>query len=387
MDKSRKILAITGIRSDYDIMSEVFKQIRTRKNLELHVVATGAHLSPTFGYTVDEIVRDGNNVVEKIESLISGDKEESRLKSLSIQLVGLIQTVIREKPDILLVLGDREESINTAICGAYLNIPVAHIGGGDRVVGNVDDQIRHAVTKLSHIHFVTNEESEKRVLKLGEQSFRIFNVGNPGLDRFVNVPSMPLEEISQIVNLQLSQGEFVVCIQHVISTEVEQAAFQMKTTLEALAELRVPVLISYPNSDAGGYELIREIEKYKQNSLFRTFKNIPREIFVNLLRNAGALIGNSSCGIMEAPLIKLPVINVGNRQSGRLHANNVQFVAHDPEQISFALNKALFDQDYKKFLEASCTNPYGEGNSSKKIADILGMVELNDQLIVKDITF
>lgn len=387
MARAKKILAVTGIRSDYDIMSEVFRAIRHHPKLDLFVIATGAHLSPTYGYTVNDIVEDGNTVVEQIESLISGDREESRLKGLSIQLIGLIQTVVREKPDILLVLGDREEAINVAICGAYLNIPVAHIGGGDRVVGNVDDQIRHAVTKLSHLHFVTSQESYERVQRLGEQDFRIHNVGNPGLDRFVNVPVIPLEDISKTVNLPLQKGNFIVCIQHVISTEVEQAAHQMSTTLTEVNKVGLPVLISYPNSDAGGFEIIQEIEKFSSNNLFKTFKNIPREIFVNLLRNAGVLIGNSSCGIMEAPLLKLPVINVGNRQGGRLHANNVQFVPHDPEQISHALHKALFNENYKSELQRFCTNPYGDGRSSVKIADILSEISIDENLIVKDISY
>lgn len=387
MGSERKILAVTGIRSDYDIMSEVFREIRRTKGLALEVVATGAHLSPAFGYTVNDIIADGNNVVDKIESLISGDKEESRLKSLSVQLIGLMQSILKSQPDILLVLGDREEAINTAICGSYLNIPIAHIGGGDRVIGNVDDQVRHAVTKLSHVHFVTNNESEKRVLALGEQNFRVKNFGNPGLDRFVNTPVMNMSEVSDEVGLELKEKAYIMLIQHVISTEVSQAFFQMSTTLAALAEINMPVLISYPNSDAGGYKIIQAIEEYKDNKKFKTFKNIPRHLFINLLRNAGVLVGNSSCGIMEAPLIKLPVVNVGNRQFARLHANNVQFVEHDKLKIQRAVKTALFDDSYKHFLRTSCENPYGNGQTSKKIAQFLLDIKIDNKLLIKDITY
>ena len=161
-------------------MSSVFNAIKNHPLLELKLLVTGAHLSDSYGLTVNEIKEDGFFIADEIESLINGDNSSSRIKGLAIQLQGLIQSVTREKPDFLLVLGDREESISTALIGAYMNIPVAHIAGGDRVIGNVDDQVRHAVTKLAHIHFTTNLESYKRVINLGEQSFRVYNVGNPG---------------------------------------------------------------------------------------------------------------------------------------------------------------------------------------------------------------
>lgn len=177
----RLILGVTGIRSEYDIMSSVFRSIADHSTLQLQLVVTGAHLSDAYGHTVDDIAADGFIIAEEVQSLLNGDQDSFRIKGLAIQLQGLVQAVARIRPDILLVLGDREESMTTALVGAYMNIPVAHIAGGDRVIGNVDDQIRHAVTKLVHIHLVTNGESEERILRLGEQKFRVFNVGNPGL--------------------------------------------------------------------------------------------------------------------------------------------------------------------------------------------------------------
>ena len=162
--KKRLVLAVTGIRSEYDIMSSVFQSIKNHPKLNLNVVVTGAHLSENFGYTVDEIEKDGYEIVDRIESLLSGNKESLRIKGLGIQIQGLVQTVMRIKPDFLLVLGDREESISTALISTYMNIPLVHIAGGDRVVGNVDDQVRHAVTKLAHIHLTTNIESKNRII-------------------------------------------------------------------------------------------------------------------------------------------------------------------------------------------------------------------------------
>ena len=335
---------------------------------------------------MQEIRRDGFFITEEIESLINGDQASARIKGLAIQLQGLVQTVVRTKPDFLLVLGDREESMSTALIGAYMNVPVAHIAGGDRVIGNVDDQVRHGVTKLSHIHFVTNQESFDRIIRLGEQPFRVFNTGSPGLDRLLDVPELTATELSERLNFEIKDGEpFILLIQHIISTEIEEAYAQMKITLEAVKELEITTVLSYPNSDAGSQQMIRAIQEEDLPFLYSA-KNIPRLEFVNLMRRAGCMLGNSSAGILEAPLLKLPVVNVGNRQKGRLHADNVQFVSHDKSEIKAAVQRALFDQDYLD-LVAKCSNPYGDGTASDQIADILGSIPIDSNLLIKDITY
>ena len=381
------ILGVTGIRSEYDIMSSVFRAVNKHPDLDLQLVVTGAHLSEAYGHTIDEIHKDGFTVVEEIESLLNGDEASCRLKGLAIQLQGLVQTVARVKPDILMVLGDREEAMTTALVGAYMNIPVAHLCGGDRVIGNVDDQVRHAVTKLVHLHFVTNSESAERIIRLGEQPFRVFDVGNPGLDRLLEVPVIDIAELSTCLGFSIVEGEpFILLIQHVISTESNQAYEQMKESLEAIRELGIKTIISYPNSDAGGQQMIRAIHEYDSLPFIYAAKNIPRLEFVNLMRRASCLLGNSSAGILEAPLLKLPVINVGNRQRGRLHAENVQFVPHDKDQICAAIQLAVYDQSYRNSV-ASCSNPYGDGKSSARVADILAKVSIDDTLLIKDITY
>ena len=383
----KKILAVTGIRSEYDIMSSVFRAIVGHPDLDLQLVVTGAHLSEAYGNTIDEIRADGFVVVDEIESLLNGDQASFRVKGLAIQLQGLVQTVARIKPDILLVLGDREEAMTTALVGAYMNIPVAHICGGDRVIGNVDDQVRHAVTKLAHLHFVTNPESKERILRLGEQPFRVFDVGNPGLDRLLEVPVIDASELTRRLGFAIVDGEpLVMLIQHVLSTEIDQAYEQMKVSLEAVRELGIKTVLSYPNSDAGGQQMIRAIREYETLPFLYTAKNIPRLDFVNLMRRASCLLGNSSAGILEAPLLKLPVINVGNRQRGRLHAENVQFVPHDKDRIVEAVRQATFDLEYRKTV-AVCSNPYGDGQSSARIAELLASTPLDDKLLIKDITY
>ncbi len=387
MKKKKLILGVTGIRSEYDIMSSVFRAVNKHPDLDLQLVVTGAHLSEAYGHTIDEIHKDGFIVVEEIKSLLNGDEASCRLKGLAIQLQGLVQTIARVKPDILMVLGDREEAMTTALVGAYMNIPVAHLCGGDRVIGNVDDQVRHAVTKLAHLHFVTNSESAERIIRLGEQPFRVFDVGNPGLDRLLEVPVIDIAELSARLGFSIVEGEpFILLIQHVISTEINQAYEQMKESLEAIRELGIKTIISYPNSDPGGQQMIRAIQEYDSLPFIYAAKNIPRLEFVNLMRRASCLLGNSSAGILEAPLLKLPVINVGNRQCGRLHAENVQFIPHDKDQICAAIQLAVYDQSYRNAV-ASCSNPYGDGKSSTRIAEILAKVSIDDNLLIKDITY
>lgn len=387
MKGKRNILSVTGIRSEYDIMSSVYRSIHEHPKLDLSIVVTGAHLTNFYGYTVDEIRADGFFIADEVESLINGDRDSSRVKGLAIQLQGLVQTVTRLRPDFLLILGDREESITTALVGAYMNIPVAHVGGGDRVIGNVDDQVRHAVTKLAHIHFVTNQESYERVLKLGEEKFRVFITGNPGLDRILNTPHLSDDELSERMGFELSAGEpLILLIQHAISSEIDDSYFQMKQTLEAVKALGTKIVLSYPNSDAGGQRMINAIREYEGLEFLHIVKNIPRLEYINIMRRARCMLGNSSAGILEAPLLKLPVVNVGNRQKGRLHAENVQFVPHDSDAIRVALQKALFDESYRTDVQR-CSNPYGDGHSAGRIADILADIDINEKFLIKDITY
>jgi GDP/UDP-N,N'-diacetylbacillosamine 2-epimerase (hydrolysing) len=387
MRKKRLVLGVTGIRSEYDIMSSVFKAIAASPALDLQLLVTGAHLSDTFGHTIDEILADGFVIADRVDSLLNSDKDFARVKGMGVQLQGMVQSISRIKPDILLVLGDREEAMTTALCGAYMNIPVAHVSGGDRVVGNVDDQIRHAVTKLAHIHFVTNAESFERVLRLGEQPFRVFDVGNPGLDRLLEVPELDDASLSERIGFQIEDNKpLLFVIQHALSSEIDMAYDHMRITMESVAELGLPTVLSYPNSDAGGQQMIKAIREYEHLPHLFSAKNIPRLEFVNLMRRASCLLGTSSAGILEAPLLKLPVVNVGNRQTGRLNAGNVTFVAHERMAIIAAVERAIYDESYVQSVKL-CINPYGVGKSSKKIAQTLERIELNNNLLIKDIMF
>lgn len=383
----KKILAVTGIRSEYFILQPVFEELLKRKDVELKVIVTGTHLSPIYGSTYKLIEKDGYNII-KLESLISSDSLSGRCKSTGIQIMGLTDIVNRENPDWLMVLGDREESISTAVVGTYMNIPVAHICGGDRVVGNIDDSVRHAVTKLAHLHFPTTKENGDRILRMGEESWRVHVVGNPALDSIRKQPDLSYEYINDKLHTNLSSNKpFILLIKHPLSSEVSKAGEQMRVTLQAVSELGYDTLITYPNSDAGGFEMIKVIKEFeKKFNFIKAFQTLPRDIFVNLQRKAALLLGNSSCGLLEAPFLGLPVINIGNRQKQRQHSENMIFIKHNNDEIKNAINKCIFD---RKFINKckECSNPYGDGYSGERIAKIIAETEINYKLINKQIVY
>ena len=355
--------------------------------LEAGVIATGAHLAPGFGETVRQIEQDGFRIVERIESLLDSDRAFGRARSAAIQLLGLTQTLEREDPDFLVVCGDREEAMTGALAGAYGNVPVAQIAAGDIAVGNVDDSVRHAVTKLAHVHLSLSAASAARVERLGEEPWRIHDVGNPALDRFTGPPALDRDELSQVLGCDLSQGPILLVIQHVISSEIEDGAGQLRTTLEAAKELGFTTLVGSPNSDAGTRAMRDVIREFADASpAIHAYETLPREVFASLLRSVDVLLGNSSAGLLEAPFLGLPVVNVGNRQREREHAENVLFVEHDRDAIVHAVERCLFDEAHRATV-AKTSNPYGDGHSGERIASILASAPPRERLLDKRWTY
>jgi GDP/UDP-N,N'-diacetylbacillosamine 2-epimerase (hydrolysing) len=388
MSTKRTILFTTGIRSDYDILYSVMRAVDQHPNTETNLVITGAHLAELYGHTVEQVERDGFRVVARIESLLNSDTAAGRVKSAAIQLISLVDVFAQVRPDIAVAMADREEALTVAMAGAYMGIPVAHIGGGDHADdSNVDNAVRHAVTKLAHLHLVTTPLSAERVIHMGEEPWRVHVVGASGLDRLLTTEGIPPDALSEALDFDVTQRPLAVVIQHSISTEIAEAGLQMRTTLEAIARLGIRTLISYPNSDAGSHQIVRVIEEFAARYPFmRAYRNLSRPIFVNLLRRADVLVGNSSCGIIEAPLLKLPAVNVGRRQVGREHAENVLFVPHDIDQIQAVIRKALQDPEFKARVQ-TCQNPYGDGHAGERIAGILAEIPLNERLVSKRNTF
>lgn len=388
MKLKRKILAVTGARSEYDILFPVLEKLNDDPDFDLQIIVTGAHLSENYGKTVTNIENDGFIIADRIYNLINTDEKIGRVISLGNQIPAFAQTFERVKPDIILIVGDREEAISVSLTGAYMDIPVAHIAGGDIVKdGNIDNSVRYATSKFSHIHLTVLPQHKETLLKLGEDAWRIFTVGSPALDRFMKTPSLTKKQISQNIGFDLTDGKYLMLIQHPIITDIENEEKNIHETLDAIVASGYKCLINYPNSDAGNYVIIEAYQQYvKLHKQLFLFKNLDRLNYINIMRNASCLIGNSSSGITEAPSLGLPVVNIGSRQRGRIHAENVIFVDNDKEQISAAISKSLTDNSYINSVKL-IKNPYGDGNSASKIIEVLRTIELNDKLIYKNITY
>jgi GDP/UDP-N,N'-diacetylbacillosamine 2-epimerase (hydrolysing) len=298
----------------------------------------------------------------------------------------MAQTWGKLKPDLVLVLGDRAEPLAATIAGAYMNIPVAHIHGGDACIGgNIDDSTRYAITKLAHIHFPATTKSAERILKMGEDGWRVYMVGSPALDAILNETLLSRGVLTERFKLDLSQP-LILLIQHPVTTQVDEAPKQIRETLEAMREGGYPAILIYPNSDAGGRRMIKVIREYERYPFIKAFKSLPHREYLSLMKVASVIVGNSSSGIIDAPSFRLPAVNIGIRQEGRERGNNVIDVGHNKQEIIEAIKKALMD---KEFLDGvkRCETPYGDGKASQRIAEILSNLEITPRVLQKKITY
>jgi len=378
----RKILAVSGTRADYGLMRPVFAAIR-KQGLDLEIAATGMHLMEEYGSTVNEILADGIPV-RRVEATSQGDDRPSMARFLGAFIDGFTRVAEDVRPDILLLLGDRAEMLGGAAVGAYLAIPVAHVHGGDRS-STVDDPVRHAITKLSHIHFAATQASADRILRLGEDPSRVFVVGAPSLDVLVNEPSEGREALFRRYGLR-PEEPLILVLQHPVTVEVEDAAGQMRETLRAVEEMQLPALVLYPNADAGGRAMIRAIREFEHLPILRVLPHLPHHDYLAFLRHAAVLVGNSSSGIIEAPALLLPVVNIGTRQKGRERAANVLDVGYERSEIAEAIQKAVSDPGFREQVK-TCHNPYGDGHAGERIARVLHDTPLSRTFVQKEITY
>lgn len=376
----RKIISITGTRSDYGLMYPVFEKISQNKELELHLIITGMHLLPEFKSSLQKVYSDHVCKLYKTNMLFGEDSETSMAQSLGVALMNLAGLFDEIKPDIVLLQGDRGEMLAGAIAAAHMNIPIIHMSGGD-YSGTIDDSIRNAISKFSHLHLTTCLSSTERLLKMGETPNRIFQVGEPGLDTIQKMKYLDSNELAKDLNLDLNKP-VILAAQHPVTTEASEAAFQIKQTLEALKELNFQTVFTYPNSDAGGREMTAVLESYKNNDFIRIIPNLGSQKYLSLLKITSVLVGNSSSGIWEAPSFKTPVVNIGTRQYGRLRANNVIDVDYNKEQIQKAILYVMNDKKYRENLK-NCKNPYGDGKTSEKTVSILHGLIISPELISK----
>lgn len=383
-DKMRKIAVVTGTRAEYGILKPVLKTIKTHPRLDLALVVTGMHLSREFGYTIKEIRKDGFKIDAKVEMLHAEDTGAAMAKSIGQGIEKMTEVLKRIKPDFIVLLGDRAEMLAGAVAASYVGIPIAHLHGGE-VSGSVDDSVRHAITKLAHVHFPATRGSANRIIKMGEDPSRVFIVGAPSLDTILNERLPKQAKLSKKYGLDLSKPILLV-LQHPVVTEADEAANQIKETLNAIVELKHQTIIIYPNADAGGRRMIKVIKKYERYPFIKSFKSVPYSDYLGLMRVASVMVGNSSSGIIETPSFHLPVVNIGSREKGRERSTNVIDVRHSKREIVKAIKKALYDKRFR-FKVKKCRNPYGNGEAGPRIAETLSKIKITPKLTQKRIVY
>lgn len=380
----RKICVVTGTRAEYGLLKSIMHEIQSKQELELKIIVTGMHLLKKFGFTIEEIKKDGFRIDATVDMHIRGDSTSDMALSLGYGIIGMTQALKSIHPDILLVLGDRGEAFAATIAASYLNIVVAHIHGGDQGDGglHIDDKIRHAITKLAHIHFPATSLSAQRLEKMGEEKWRICLTGAPGLDAILARPKKSADIIAKKFNLD-TKKEILLVIQHPSLADTNKSAYnQMQETMEAIKELCMQTVVLYPNADAGGREMIKVIDAYKSLPYIRIYNHLNRDDFLDLMQISQVMIGNSSSGTIEAPLFSLPVVNVGRRESTRETVGNKIFVSYNREEIVKAVHKALHDTAFIKGLR-KYKSPYGDGHASEKIVNFLASVKLDERIFQK----
>ena len=379
----KKILAITGIRSDYDLLSSLFRLLDNDKEIEFKLLIGGAHLSSSYGLSVKQIEKDGFDILLRVESLIDSNSNQSRLKSASIFLQNSIDIVSQYNPDLILYAGDREEVIIGGLLGGYLEIPTIHFFAGDHAKdGHVDNPIRHAASKLSTAQFVTLQQHKQRLLKMGENEERIKVIGSIALDRFVGKAPMNKNEIREFFNVEKEFEDFGLVIYHPLAEEKDQCHKYFEDILKSLKENNINAFVSNPNTDPGNRNIIKIAEKYKDDSNFKFYKNLDRKVFLSIFKNSMILTGNSSAGILEAPSIPIPVVNVGMRQRGRIANDNIIFCESDYDSINRAIKKALSSEFLS--IVKKVKNIYGDGKSAQRAYELIKKMDFRKMLYKKE---
>ncbi len=381
----RSVAVVTGTRAEFGILTPILVEIMRSKDLELHIIATGMHLSEVHGYTLKDIERSGFRVDEVVDMSPCDDSEASMAKALGKGIIGVTEAFERINPDIVLVLGDRSEAFAGAIAGAYTNRVVVHVHGGEVTKGCIDESIRHAVTKLAHVHFPATRDGAERIIKLGERRANVHVVGAPALDVILNVAKSTPEEVAKELGLDLTKP-IILAVQHPVTTQADEAADQMRVTLAALVALHEQTVLLYPNNDAGGIRMIKVIERSNFPPYIRTYPSLPQKQYLGLMATAAVMVGNSSSGIIEAPSFGLPFVNIGMRQEGRLRGDNVIDVPHDRDAIVEAVRKALHDKAFREKVSKR-RNPWGDGKAAKRIVKLLSELEITEELLQKQITY
>ena len=381
--KKMKIAIIAGSRGEWGYYLPVIREIERHPNLDYGIIVSNMHLLDRFGSSIDEIRRDGFKIDAVVHNTLDGYSRLTMAKSLSIFMLQLPEILQGMQADYVLIGGDRGEQLMAAVVGAHLYLPVGHIQAGE-VSGNIDGVTRHAITKFAHMHFAANEDAARRLLKMGEEPFRVRNVGAPQLDDLLSGKITPKKDLYKKLGIPDNGKPLIIIVQHPVTEEFERAGKHMVETLEAVKQFDANVVIIMNNSDAGGSLVTQAIHEFRTPSM-KVFPSMAREDYAGLMASADVLVGNSSSGILEAPSFKLPAVNIGNRQRGRLRGKNVINVGPSRKEIQKAITKTL-SKEFKRSLK-NCVNPYGDGKSAKRIVDIIAQTPVDEALLVKKIMY
>lgn len=366
-----KLCVFTGARSEYGLLSPLLQALRREKTFDVKILVSGMHLSPEFGLTYREIEKDGFPIAEKVEMLLSSDTDAGIAKSTGLGMVGFADALGRLEPDAVLLLGDRFETFAMATAAYLMKIPVVHLHGGETTEGATDEAMRHAITKMAYLHFTSTEVYRKRVIQLGEAPDRVFNVGAIGLDNIRSLRLMKKNELEADLGISWKNPMAVITF-HPVTLEHATAESQFDALAAAiLANKGLNVIFTYPNADASGRIIISKIREFvKENpGIAAAFPSLGVVKYLSAVKHADLVMGNSSSAIIEVPSLHKPVINIGDRQKGRVRANNVLDVESETAEISKAIRKALSETFRQKC--ARVVNPYGDGRTAQRIVTIL----------------
>ncbi|AXC09858.1 UDP-N-acetylglucosamine 2-epimerase [Acidisarcina polymorpha] len=380
---SRTIAVVTSSRADYSHLYWPLRALAEHADVQLKLIVFGAHLSPEFGLTVQEIERDGFPIDGRIECLLSSDTDVGMAKTIGLATLSFADLLGSMRPDILLIIADRYEMLAPASVALALRIPIAHIEGGEVSEGAIDDAVRNALTKMSHVHFTSTEMARERVIAMGEEPWRVHRAGAPSLDHLIERKLYSKQELESRLDIRLG-GDTLLVAYHPV-TLLQQTTAESDALFGALAAIEGHVLFCYPNADAGSRTLIQRSRAFAASrSHSRIFTNLDALTYWSLLAQVELLLGNSSSGIMETASFRLPTVNVGIRQKGRERAQNVIDVASNSEDIVAAIQRAR-SPEFKELL-AGMENPYGDGHASQRIVDVLTTVPLDRCLLIKRAT-
>jgi UDP-hydrolysing UDP-N-acetyl-D-glucosamine 2-epimerase len=376
----RTIAVVTTSRADYSHLYWPLHDLARHPDVNLQLIVLGAHLSPQFGETIKEIEKDGFAIAARVECLLSSDTDVGMAKTLGLAVLSLADVLGKMRPDLMLLIADRYEMLAPAAVALTLRIPIAHIEGGEISQGAIDDAVRNALTKMSHIHFTSTEGARSRVIAMGEEPWRVHRAGAPSLDHLRRSTLLSREQVQQLLQLDLTPPTVLVAYHPV--TIVRDTTQEADAVFAALSEVEAQLLFCYPNADAGSLSLLERTRAFLAiRSDARVFVNLDSVTYWSLMRQVSALIGNSSSGIMEAASFALPVVNIGMRQQGRERARNVLDAEPEAHAITSKIREAM-SEGFRRSLEGM-TNPYGDGCAAERIVEVLTTSPLGEDLLVK----